>query len=511
MIPNKLFVKKQELFHLSPSLKTLNTRKLGKLNGFSTKIGIQVYVCLRYDFSTFAKLYSLHKQSMKSHYLLVALTAGTLNAQTEIDSMNRWSVGASIGIHDGMAPTKGTTRIYQFQHFSLNGRYMLTNRAGVMVDVNYDFLDFIDQPYNTYMIRTTVQGVVNAGDILHLPQVMPRIGLLAHGGFGYSTMWSDNNPSHPNTESLSDRADGMLSFTFGLTPQFKLTEKWSLNGDLSFIFNARQNTRFDMQAKNMNGAIDGYMLNARVGITRYFGKNKSHADWTPTRYSEGLEELKAKVAGLEEQLKDDDKDGIPNGIDAEPQTAEGAKVDSKGVAIKDSDNDGIEDRFDACPDVAGTFSANGCSDKDSDGVNDELDNCPETAGSIGNKGCPELDHGTKELMTRALQSVQFDYNEEKNLLPAAMPVLDEVVTLMKQNPEYSLELAGYTDNIGELNENIERSLVRAQTVANYLIAKGVTVERIRVNGYGESNPKASNDTPEGQALNRRVEFNILFK
>lgn len=448
---------------------------------------------------------------MKFHYLLLALSPCVLKAQTEIDSMNRWSVGASIGIHDGMAPTKGTTRIYQLHHFSLNGRYMLTNRVGIMADVNYDFLDFINKPYNTYMFRTTIQGVVNAGDILHLPQVAPRIGILTHGGFGFSTMWSNNNPLHPNTERLSDRADGMLSFTLGLTPQFKLSEKWSLNGDLSIIFNARQTSRFDMQEKNTLGAIDGYMINAKIGITRYFGKNKSHADWTPTKYSEGLEELKAKVADLEEQLKDDDKDGIPNGIDAEPQTAEGVKVDSKGVAIKDSDNDGIEDRFDACPDVAGKFSANGCLDTDSDGVNDEADNCPETAGTLANKGCPELDKGTRELMTRALQSVQFDYNEEKNLLPAAMPVLDEVVTLMKQNPEYSLELAGYTDNIGESNENIERSLVRAQTVANYLIAKGVAVDHIRVNGYGESNPKAPNDTPEGQALNRRVEFNILFK
>jgi OOP family OmpA-OmpF porin len=425
--------------------------------------------------------------------------------------MNRWSAGASIGIHDGMAPTKGLTRIYQFQHFSLNGRYMLTNRVGIMVDANYDFLDFINKPYNTYMVRTTVQGVVNAGDIMHLQQVMPRIGVLVHGGFGFSSMWSDNNPKYANTESLSDRADGMLSFTFGMTPQFKLSEKWSLNADLAFIFNARQTNRFDMQARNTHGAIGGYMLNASVGITRYFGKNKSHADWTPTKYSEGLDELKARVASLEEQLKDDDKDGIPNGIDAEPATAEGAKVDSKGVAIKDSDNDGILDAFDKCPDVAGTFSGNGCLDSDADGVSDNLDNCPETAGTLTNKGCPELDKGTKELMNRALQSVQFDYNEEKKLLPSALPTLNEVVALMKDHDDYRLELAGYTDNIGGSDENMARSIDRAQTVANYLIMNGVAADRITVKGYGEQNPKASNDTPEGQALNRRVEFNIMFK
>lgn len=387
---------------------------------------------------------------------------------------------------------------------------MLTNRAGVMLNASYDFLDFIDKPYNTYLIRTTIQGVVNAGDILHLPQVSPRIGLLVHGGFGFSSMWSNNNPMFPNSASLSKRADGMLSFTFGATPQFKLNEKWALNADLSFTFNARQNNRFDMQGKDVHGAIDGYILNAGIGLTRYFGKNKSHADWTPTRYSENLDELKKRISALEEQLKDDDKDGVPNGLDMEAETPAGATVDSKGVAIKDTDNDGIQDAFDACPDVAGSFSLNGCTDSDGDGVSDPTDNCPQTPGTFANKGCPELDKDTKDLMERALQSVQFDYKQQKTLLPSALPVLNEVVTLMKEHPDYRLELAGYTDNIGEANENLVRSRERAQTVANYLITNGVSSDRIEVHGFGEQRPKASNDTPEGQAINRRVEFNILF-
>ena len=432
-----------------------------------------------------------------------------VSAQTDLTAMNKWSIGASIGIHDGMAPTKGTTRIYQFQHFGLNGRHMLTNRAGIMIDVNYDFLDFMNQSYNTYMVRTTVQGVVNAGDIVHLPQVMPRIGILVHGGFGFSSMWSDNNPLHPNSESLSDRADGMLSFTFGITPQFKLSEKWSLNGDLSFTFNARQNNRFDMQAKNTHGAIDGYMINAGIGITRYFGKNKSHADWTKTQYSEGMELLQARVQQLEDQTKDDDKDGVPNGIDMEPETGSGSLVDSKGVGLKDSDNDGIADTYDYCPDATGPFSTNGCVDSDKDGVADKEDECPQTAGVMSNKGCPIVAKETKEIMKKALQGVQFDYRKNE-LLPSSLPVLDEVVKVMEENPEYSLNIDGYTDNLGDETENIGLSKLRAQNVANYLVSKGVPPNRISVKGFGEAYPKASNDTPEGQAINRRVEFSISF-
>jgi outer membrane protein OmpA-like peptidoglycan-associated protein len=322
-------------------------------------------------------------------------------------------------------------------------------------------------------------------------------------------MWSNNNPNHPNSEPFFERSDDMLSFIFGMTPQVKLNEKWSVNSDLSFIFHVHQTTRFDMQAKNLHGAIDGYLLNLSVGITRYFGKNERHADWTKTQYAEGMDELKIRVQQLEEQSKDDDKDGVPNGMDAEPGTAEGSLVDSKGVGLKDSDNDGVADTHDYCPDVPGPFSTNGCADGDKDGVADQDDECPQTPGATQNKGCPILARETKEIMTKALKGVQFDYKENK-LLPTSYPVLDAVVKEMAENPEYQLEINGFTDNIGEEADNIVLSQLRAQNVANYLYSKGVEISRIRVNGYGEAFPKATNDTPEGQAINRRVEFKIIF-
>lgn len=274
--------------------------------------------------------------------------------------MNRWSVGAEIGAHDGMAPSKGTTRLYQIQHVGLNGRYMLNNRFGLRLGVNYDFLDFMDRPYNTYYIRTSLEGVVNAGDIFHFPQVMPRIGLLFHGGFGVSHMWSDNNPNIDETESLGTRSDEMLNFVFGATPQFMLNDRWSLNADLSFIFHGHQTNRFDMQARSRHGAIDGYMMNVSIGASYYFGKNKTHADWTPTTYSQAnngdqASALEARIKTLEEQAKDDDNDGVPNGIDMEPATAAGSLVDSKGVGLKDRDGDGVADNYDTCPDVAGSL------------------------------------------------------------------------------------------------------------------------------------------------------------
>lgn len=444
----------------------------------------------------------------KLYPILLALPV-SFYAQTDLNTMNKWSAGFEIGAHDGMAPTVAVTKIYQIQHVGINGRYMMTNRVGIRLSLNYDFFDFTDKPYNTYYLRSSLEGVVNAGDILHLPQVSTRWGLLVHGGFGISAMWSNNHPSILNSETFLKRSDDMVNFLFGATPQFKLNDRLSLNADLSFVFHSHQTNRFDMQARNTHGAIDGYFLNLSVGASFYLGKNKSHADWTPTTYSEGIDELKARITVLEEQTKDDDKDGIPNVSDAEPETPEGSLVDSKGVGIKDVDHDGIADAYDACPEIAGAFSTNGCPDSDKDGVADADDECPQTPGTMSNKGCPTVGKETKDLMKKALQGVQFDYRKNE-LIPSSLPVLDEVVTVMQENSDYRLEIAGYTDNTGATADNLMLSRLRAQNVANYLISKGVSGDRIIVNGYGEERPKASNDTPEGQALNRRVEFNILF-
>lgn len=452
---------------------------------------------------------------MKIYHLFLACLPFALNAQTDVKSMNKWSLGASIGAHDGMAPSGARTRLYQIHHFAVNGRYMFTNRAGIMLNANYDFLDFINKPYNSYYVRTSLEGVVNAGDILHFPQVMPRIGLLVHGGFGFSSLWSNNNPRIANSESLSTRADGMMNFTFGLTPQLKLNERWSLNGDLSFIFHARQNNSFDMQRVNRKGAIDGYMLNLSIGVSYYLGKNKTHADWTPTIYGAAgmdpkeLNELKAEIAALKEQTRDDDKDGVPNAIDSEPNTPVGSFVDSKGVSVRDKDGDGVADPYDFCPEIAGVYSANGCPDTDKDGVADKDDDCPQTAGLASNKGCPVVAKEVQDVMTKALKGVQFEYSKS-TLLNSSLPVLDEVVRVMNQNPNYRLAISGHTDNVGDENQNLVLSQERAQVVANYLISKGVQAERITAKGFGETQPKTTNETQEGQAINRRVEFNVLF-
>ncbi|MEZ4704037.1 MAG: OmpA family protein [Bdellovibrionota bacterium] len=67
---------------------------------------------------------------------------------------------------------------------------------------------------------------------------------------------------------------------------------------------------------------------------------------------------------------------------------------------------------------------------------------------------------------------------------------------------------GHTDSVGPEKYNQQLSESRALSVKNYLIQKGIQANRIQIKGYGESKPRASNNTEDGRALNRRIEFNI---
>ena len=105
--------------------------------------------------------------------------------------------------------------------------------------------------------------------------------------------------------------------------------------------------------------------------------------------------------------------------------------------------------------------------------------------------------------------IPFEHNKAR-LLRAAEFILDDVVDLMLTNPQIKLiRIEGHTDNTGKEAYNIGLSEARANAVMEYLINKGIPQERLEAKGYGYSRPIASNDTEDGRARNRRVEFVIV--
>lgn len=95
-----------------------------------------------------------------------------------------------------------------------------------------------------------------------------------------------------------------------------------------------------------------------------------------------------------------------------------------------------------------------------------------------------------------------------SLTDASRASLSKLITVLNQYPDTNVEIQGHTDNKGTAAYNDKLSLQRADAVANYVRANGIAASRITAKGFGFNAPKYSNDTEDGRAQNRRVEFLI---
>lgn len=210
------------------------------------------------------------------------------------------------------------------------------------------------------------------------------------------------------------------------------------------------------------------------------------------------------------QQEDRDGDGVPDDVDACPDTP-GMK---EMMGCPDSDGDGIPDSYDNCPNEAGSRDLGGCPDTDGDGIADKDDKCPNEAGPKSNEGCPEKKE--VELTPRELQILEiakYVHFESGTAIieNTSFSNLDLVAEVMKEHPNDVLSLDGHTDNVGDAEANLELGRQRAESVKAYLIAKGVPADNITTMSSGEEKPIADNNTEEGKALNRRVEMKIIKK
>lgn len=147
-------------------------------------------------------------------------------------------------------------------------------------------------------------------------------------------------------------------------------------------------------------------------------------------------------------------------------------------------------------------------DSDGDGVFDSIDQCPGTPPGtvVDATGCPV------DLAPQVIRGVNFEF-DSATLTNDSRSILDDTaIAFMGMNdPNLQVEIAGHTDQRGSDDYNLKLSQARAESVRQYLIGKGVAPEQLIARGYGASIPVAGNDTEEGRAQNRRVEFQIKLR
>lgn len=161
-------------------------------------------------------------------------------------------------------------------------------------------------------------------------------------------------------------------------------------------------------------------------------------------------------------------------------------------------------------------------DDDGDGVANKFDKCPNTPAGIkvDGSGCPlpELKNETKviekivvteedrKVVDEAIKNLEFDLGKS-TIRSSSYPSLNSVATLLIEK-NFSLKLAGHTDNTGSMQTNMRLSKERAEAVKAYLVSKGANASRIEATGYGPTQPIATNATADGRQQNRRVEFTL---
>jgi len=107
-----------------------------------------------------------------------------------------------------------------------------------------------------------------------------------------------------------------------------------------------------------------------------------------------------------------------------------------------------------------------------------------------------------------LSNLNFETGKS-TIKASSYSTLDELVDYLKRKKDLVILIAGFTDNVGEEDKNLILSKNRAIAVKTYLQKKGISEDRLKTEGYGESQPIADNSTAQGRAENRRTEVHII--
>ncbi|MEM9374297.1 MAG: OmpA family protein [Planctomycetota bacterium] len=184
--------------------------------------------------------------------------------------------------------------------------------------------------------------------------------------------------------------------------------------------------------------------------------------------------------------EDQNRDGVPDDNEADPRNP-------------DTDGGGVPDGFELTHNMNVRDPAD--DDSDRDGVYEHIDRCPNTpeGEEVDATGC---------IVMRAqitLDGIQFAFDSAE-ILPASERTLRRGLQILLDNPDVRVEVGGHTDNVGNRSYNMRLSRQRAESVRRWLTENGIERNRMTVRGYGPTRPVASNDTEQGQAQNRRIEF-----
>jgi len=265
-----------------------------------------------------------------------------------------------------------------------------------------------------------------------------------------------------------------LGLKFAVAPDMLL--------DLGYTMNMVQSSKFDAAG---SGSKDIFSY-AHVGIEFALGDKAKpflgNSNPVSTLYDELLEQ-KALIDAQNETIARQNAEN----------SAVKAELDKLNADLADDDGDGVANRFDQCPGTPkGTkVDGAGCA-------------LPEVKEPVIQKIV--VTDEDRRVVDEAIQNLEFDLGKA-TIRPTSHSSLNKVAALLIEK-NFSLKLAGHTDNTGSMQTNMRLSKERAEAVKAYLVSKGANASRIEATGYGPTQPIADNNTAAGRQQNRRVEFTL---
>jgi len=390
--------------------------------------------------------------------LLLVICIALLGTKAQAQDFNQWSVEFGFGVHEAIYPLSPgyETGSPAFGQANLGLRYMFNERFGLRLGFGYhEFSDGGDSnPFKANYYRTSLEAVVNAGNLLKFGSWTNKFNLLMHGGAGYSTL----NTIQP----IDNGGDPMLHFIIGFTPQYKLSNRISLFADVSTIFHHFQSTTFDGAPHPSPRETNVGIFNASLGLNVSLGNSrKQHADF----YRPVVEK---------NEMVDKELEAIKKRLDSAEQ--EIAKLKNKTAA------------------------------PNQELILTELDERYVKKDEI-NKYADVVTNSNVDFIRKLLESgyvnVYFDTNKTR-IQDGSLNAVNYLKQFMKDNPTVTAVLIGYADETGTPARNKTLSVNRAKSVQKILVASGIDPTRLTYVGAGEDTSVGK----EAHQFARRVTFQI---
>lgn len=430
--------------------------------------------------------------------LLALLSLYTASAQVAVDttgiigdSYNKWSIEVSVGQGKGVRPYKdgyfssNPEKFFgrlQANSFGIAGRYMISPTFGVKADLNYE--EFNNQggsgslEFKMVQYRFGFQGVVNAIRLFNLQESAGRFGLLLHGGLQLSRMTSKTKNVLPSDQNynVTEYNGGLI---LGFSPQFRITDHFAVFGDFSVANNYRQHFNWDGSYSDNSNNLAGQMVVTSLGISYSFGSEKIHGDWAiiQDKKDKELKELNNRIGEIETLMNDTDKDGVPDYLDAENNSIAGVAVDTKGRMV----------------------------DKNTNGVPDELEKYIDS--SITNNNNTVLSKGMiEQLINDGYIAAYFDKGVSMPT-PGSSDNIGFILNYLRNNPNATVEISGYADQVGNSAKNEKLAANRAENIKDILVKAGIDPSRLNAKGAGIDSSVDKN-SEYAKRLVRKVVFKL---